>query len=189
MNCSLTANISTEDQNAVLEISNTVLILTKFMFYAGLLLSPIALIINTCFIVASATGLRRKKIAYRLYIFLLSRSVSDFLVSLLFGTGAVLYITSWLNLKATLITLAAVTVFYWASAESYAALTIIKLIAVSKPFFYRSRITNQTCVRILVGSWALSGFYLLFQAILAETVYSKTSLRPFCSNYDSCVAD
>lgn len=170
-----------------LRISQKLMTIDNTVVKVQLTVVCIAIVLNALFTTVSISGIIKKELPFRLYLFLTSRSIADFCTSIVIVVRIATYFGSGFQLVTTLVILTLMTFFYMASAASYAALACLKLLAVSKPLYYYNFVTNPRCIRLVGFAWIFAVLCAAIMGYLSSSIVRSPSLSLFCSDFDSCV--
>lgn len=125
--------------------------------YFGLLPLPLAvvgLLLGLIFITVVCIGIRKRRISRKMYIFLLNRSIGDVTGCVTAIIVSIYALSSGVPRRGVISNIDVVFLAsYWTAMVSYVSLSLLKLLAVAKPLYYKKVITMRKCMYIIGVSW------------------------------------
>jgi hypothetical protein len=149
-------------------------------------LTSVSMITNISFIYIILRGLRNKTIPYQLHYFLLNRSLCDFAASSMSFIAMVGSVGEFLLPTIVILLMTDQILPYYSNAATCLFLAVLKLIAIKKPFFYKTSVTKKGCLCVIAVSWLIG---MTCQAIFSTMIlhvlgYGATFM---CATVAECV--
>jgi hypothetical protein len=129
--------------------------LTGTVSYIQIGFAIIGAMVNGVFIFELLQGLRKGILPYQLYYFLLSRAFCDFGSFSIMLVGLMLLVSQLVSSRIITFLLCMTLLPYFTNFGTNFNLALLKLIAVKKPFFYRTKVTKKFCLKLIATSWLL----------------------------------
>uniref|UniRef100_A0A914W931 G-protein coupled receptors family 1 profile domain-containing protein n=1 Tax=Plectus sambesii TaxID=2011161 RepID=A0A914W931_9BILA len=178
--------LRTEVASAVTSLQLTI---KEVAFIIPLPFAVFGFLINALFIGAVVTGLRKRQLGKKLYAFLLCRAVADLLSSVVMVGLGLAEIFAFLSVTDCVALLMLCEFSFWTSAFANLSLSLLKLVAVKRPLWYRAKFTKKVCTTVIVTFVLIATACALFQCLLQKTVLNMRAphLRPLCYSAQTCL--
>ncbi|KAK0401648.1 hypothetical protein QR680_015895 [Steinernema hermaphroditum] len=157
-------------------------VLKTFFGRLALPFAVTALILTIIFIIVISRAIKQRRVSRKCYILLLNRAIGDILICVcaLFLAGYVL-LSNDINRDIVSVFDLFFVASFWSAMVSYVSLSLMKLIAVARPFYYRREVTMRRCVYTMIFSWLV----FLFMAAYALTSMALV-LIPSLNEWSGC---
>uniref|UniRef100_A0A914WPR8 G-protein coupled receptors family 1 profile domain-containing protein n=1 Tax=Plectus sambesii TaxID=2011161 RepID=A0A914WPR8_9BILA len=177
------------EQGRTLWLTTRKLTIKEVAFIIPLPFAVFGFLINALFIGAVVTGLRKRQLGKKLYAFLLCRAVADLLSSVVMVGLGLAEIFEFLSVTDCVALLMLCEFSFWTSAFANLSLSLLKLVAVKRPLWYRAKFTKKVCTTVIVTFVLIATACALFQCLLQKTVLNMRAphLRPLCYSAQTCL--
>ncbi|GMS78563.1 hypothetical protein PENTCL1PPCAC_738, partial [Pristionchus entomophagus] len=166
-------NLSIEERIHYFESPHGARLRNVYRKFWGMMNLPFAvfgIILSSCFIITATNAIYRKKVSRKCYVLLLNRTIGD-VITCSMSLLICLYILLAREIQLYYIIYLTKIIYVsrvYRSALRYVALSVIKLLAVARPFEYRICVTIKKSVHVVIISWVI--FALMLSYILSALV-------------------
>lgn len=162
---------------------------TQFYFtftsISTIVFSTVGFSVNLIFTLGVIRGLRRKILSYQNYYFLLNRALCDLIACFASGVTILGVILHIFTSKTSAIVFTLSCTPYFVNFATIISLSLLKLLAVKKPIFYRVHITKRVCLYAIAGTWLIG---------IADQIFNIFILLPLldfgpnflCNSTEAC---
>ncbi|KAK0409629.1 hypothetical protein QR680_004660 [Steinernema hermaphroditum] len=157
-------------------------VLKAFFGKLAIPFASVALAFTIIFIIVVFNAIKQRRVSRKCYILLLNRAIGDVLACFccLMSAAYVLIATN-VNRDIVGIMETFFIASFWSAMVSYVSLSILKLYAVARPFFYRRVFTLRRCVYLVIFSWVV----FAIMATYALTVSALVKI-PALNEWSGC---
>jgi hypothetical protein len=123
--------------------------------YIPAAICSLGILLNGAFLAFVYSGLRRKALSSKMYLFLMNKAIGDLIASASICVLTVLGLTNSIDAAVSVALIGVAVISYFAASLTYLALSLTKLLAIKDPLLYRRKISSSLITKVLIGTWPL----------------------------------